>query len=336
MIPRLLLVLAALLFGTAAFAHEVRPAYLEITQTAANQYRILWKQPVVGDRALPLQPQLSTGWTDGTAQTVELTPTHLLKIWTVNDPQRTTLDGLRIRIAGLDTSITDVLLRATPLHGETITLFITPEAPESTLVLEHGSQGLAVAGYLPLGFDHMLEGFDHLAFILGLLLLIGIRWSLLAAITAFTVAHSITLAFAALGVVHPRSAEIETLVALSIVFVALEACRAAQGRTSLAIERPWLVAFLFGLLHGLAFAGALSQIGLPQEAVPQALFLFNVGVELGQITFVTAVVLVLLVVRKLFPITQRVGPQAQTALAYGIGGLAMFWCLERVTPLFAR
>src|SRR3546814_300316 len=209
---------------------------------------------------------------------------------------------------------------------------MTSQTPRLVLSSEGATRTLAVRTYLPLGFMHIMEGFDHLAFVLGLLLLIGLRWRLLAAVTAFTVAHSITLALSVLGMVRLPSAQIEMLVALSILFVALEALRAARGKESLSIRQPWVIAFLFGLLHGFAFAGALTAIGLPPDAVPQALFLFNLGVELGQITFIGSVAL-LLAVRRFIPAAALRGREARNLAAYAIGTMACFWLLERATML---
>jgi len=186
-----------------------------------------------------------------------------------------------------------------------------------------------------LGAEHILTGIDHLMFVLGLLLLVGVRWRLLQAVTAFTVAHSLTLGASALGLVHAPSAMIEALVALSIVYVAGELANRFRGQEPLTARYPWLIAFIFGLLHGFAFAGALADVGLPKDAVPLSLLLFNLGVEAGQLIFVGAAILAILALR---PVRARL-PAAADRIAlrlppYAIGAFAAFWVLERTAAAF--
>ena len=183
------------------------------------------------------------------------------------------------------------------------------------------------ATYLALGIEHILLGIDHLLFVLALVLLVKGWKKLVATITAFTLAHSITLALATLGFVHVPGPPVEACIALSIVFVAAEIIHRRQGRPGLTERAPWVVAFTFGLLHGLGFAGALSEVGLPQHAIPIALLFFNVGVELGQLAFVFIVLLVLAAARRLPP---RVPAWGWRAAPYAIGSVAMFWVLQRV------
>jgi hydrogenase/urease accessory protein HupE len=239
------------------------------------------------------------------------------------------LDGQTVSVEGLPLSVTDVLLRITTPKGAQIDSILRPAAPSQALKLS-APQGIAVPGYLRLGVEHILTGFDHLLFVLGLLLLTGPNWRVVKAISAFTVAHSITLALAALGYVRFPSAVIEALVALSIVFVACELAPGSRPDT-LTKRWPWLIAFTFGLLHGLAFAGALSQIGLPPKATPQALFLFNVGVELGQLMFIAVAIAAM----KAYEAARdrfrwREGAWIHAAPSYLIGSLAAYWLIERV------
>jgi hydrogenase/urease accessory protein HupE len=198
-----------------------------------------------------------------------------------------------------------------------------------------GSEGLRLPAYLLLGVEHILTGPDHLCFVLGLMLLVGLRWRLIKAITAFTVAHSITLAAAALGFVHFPSAVIEALVAMSILFLATELVHARQGHPGLTVRYPWLIAFTFGLLHGLAFAGALADVGLPPNAIPQALLLFNVGVELGQLMFIAAAALAMIAFDWM---SQRLPLWWQSARGeiapYAIGAFSAFWFIDRLTTVF--
>jgi hydrogenase/urease accessory protein HupE len=317
---------AALLLAAPASAHEVRPALLQIVQTAPGDYDVTWKQPTVGDMAVHLVPHLSSGTIDGKPATQDAEPGFLIKLWHVKGGAA--LEGQTASVEGLALSVTDVLLRVTTPSGKQVDSMLRPAAPSQVLKLA-APQGIAVPGYLRLGVEHILTGFDHLLFVLGLLLLTGPNWRVVKAISAFTVAHSITLALAALGYVRFPSAVIEALVALSIVFVACEL--APGGRPDTLTRRyPWLIAFTFGLLHGLAFAGALSQIGLPPKAAPQALFLFNVGVEIGQLMFIAAAITAM----RLYALARdrfgwREAAWVHAAPSYVIGGLASYWLIER-------
>jgi hydrogenase/urease accessory protein HupE len=183
------------------------------------------------------------------------------------------------------------------------------------------------ATYLRLGIEHILEGVDHLLFVLALVLLVRDAKRLVATVTAFTVAHSLTLAAATLGFVHVRQGPVEAVIALSIVFVAGEIVHQARGRPGLGSNRPWLVAFVFGLLHGLGFAGALREVGLPEHSIPLALLFFNLGVELGQLLFIACILPLASLQRRA---VRRWPEQAALAPAYCIGSVAAWWTLERV------
>jgi hydrogenase/urease accessory protein HupE len=236
------------------------------------------------------------------------------------------LVGKRIDFVGLEATIIDVLARVRLLDGSESTTLV--RASKAWIELT-GSQGLAsVAGsYTLLGIEHILFGIDHLLFVLALLMITNGTMRLLKTITAFTIAHSVTLALATLGFVQVPSAPVEAIIALSIVFVALEIIRRREGREGVASSAPWVVAFTFGLLHGFGFAGALSGVGLPQNHIPAALFFFNVGVELGQIAFV-AVVLGLIALLRQVP--WRAPRWAELAPPYAIGSIAMFWVVQRI------
>ena len=319
-----LVFIASLTISTTALAHEVRPALVQINQTAPGSYQVTWKQPVVGDMAVRMVPHLSSGVLDKPATTEEISPAFRIRTWDVK--AGAPLDGQTLTIEGLKETVTDVLVRITPTQGTEINTVIHPSEAAYRIVLS-GPAGMAVPAYLRLGIEHILTGFDHLMFVLGLLLLIGTSWRIVKAVTAFTVAHSITLALAALGIVKFPTAIIEALVALSIVFVASELL---SSKDTLTRRRPWLIAFVFGLLHGLAFAGALSNIGLPPHAEPQALFLFNVGVEIGQLAFITTAVAVILILRSLRQrLSFNTDTLARLAPAYVIGGFAAYWLIER-------
>lgn len=334
MSPRLWLpALAALIWaGLAALApaqaHEVRPALLQIVEQSPGTYQVTWKQPAMGDMVLHLTPHLSGGALEAKPSQETATPGFIQKIWRVE--HGAPLDGQTVTIEGLPQTVTDVLLRVSAADGRQVDGVLRPAQPSQKLSLSPPS-GLAVPAYLKLGVEHILTGFDHLLFVLGLLLLVGPNRQLVKAITAFTVAHSITLALAALGYIAFPSAVIEALVALSIVFVACELAAGPERRDTLTRRRPWLIAFAFGLLHGMAFAGALAQIGLPPKAAPQALLLFNLGVEIGQVTFIAAVLLVLAIARRTPAARYLRDPRLSiVAPAYVIGGLAAYWLIERI------
>lgn len=310
-----------------ATAHEVRPALVQIVETGPDDYEVTWKRPVVGDMALRLVPHLSGGALEKPPTAEQSAPGYHTRTWRVlGGPP---LDGQTLRIEGLEQSVTDVLVRVSTREGGRIDQVVRPAQPTLKLDLSP-SEGIAVPGYLKLGVEHILMGFDHLLFVFGLLLLVGPNWRLVKAITAFTAAHSITLALAALGYISFPSAVIEALVALSILFVAVEVIGARRGARTLANRRPWVIAFLFGLLHGMAFAGVLADLGLPPGATVEALLLFNVGVEVGQLTFIAAALLAMAGLREA---SRRIAwrPPAWSAVApsYLIGGLSAYWLIER-------
>jgi len=180
--------------------------------------------------------------------------------------------------------------------------------------------------YWQMGTVHILEGFDHLLFLLTLLMIVNGIWPLLKTVTAFTLAHSLTLAFATLGLVNIPPAPTEAVISLSIVLLAVEVVHKNQGKLTMSERLPWLVAFTFGLVHGLGFAGALSEIGVPEHEVPLALLMFNLGVETGQVMFVVAVSLLL---ASLHRIHNRSALTLARATPYAIGGIAAFWTIER-------
>lgn len=328
----LVAILLWLSVASAAAAHEVRPALLQIVERGPHAYNVTWKQPAMGEMVIHLTPHLSGGALDRPPATESLEPGFVQRTWRVTGGAP--LEGQTLSIEGLPETVTDVLVRVTTADGRQSDAVLKPDHAAMTLALAKPA-GLAVPAYLTLGVEHILTGFDHLLFVLGLLILVGPGWRLVKTITAFTLAHSLTLALAALGYIRFPSAVIEALVALSIVFVASEL---APGRRTDTLTRrwPWLIAFSFGLLHGMAFAGALAEIGLPADAAPQALFLFNVGVELGQLAFIGAVLALLWIVRRTPAGPWLANPRlAAWAPAYAIGGLASFWLIERIATAVA-
>jgi hydrogenase/urease accessory protein HupE len=321
----------ACLVAPLAGAHEIRPALLQITQRDAHHYEVLWKQPVNGEVAVHLEPRLSGGGLSVEPDIVSITPSFALKVWKSLSDEHKPLDGQTVTVEGLERTITDVLVNVTLSDGRSVQQFLKPQHNSARLDLSAHAAPPAFA-YLTLGIEHILTGVDHLLFVFGLLLLVRGTWALLRTITAFTVAHSVTLAATALGWVHVRSAVVEALVALSIVILAVELVRRAQGEVGLTSRYPWAIAFAFGLLHGCAFAGALAEVGLPSGQVPLALFLFNVGVEIGQIAFVSVMSLALWALSRFMTGSRFMTERplwARAAVPYAIGSFAAYWFVER-------
>jgi hydrogenase/urease accessory protein HupE len=312
------------LLPAALFAHEVRPAYLELREEQGGEFSVLWKTPMRGEMRLSLAPEFL-------GRTERLTPVALrdtggaaVQTWRLRAVEP--LRGQTLRIRGLEGTMTDALVRIEFADGSAWVKRLTPQEPAAAIPARQG--GWAVAGeYLRLGVEHILGGVDHLLFVLALLLITRGCGRLVKTVTAFTVAHSITLALATLGFVHVPQRPVEAVIALSIVFVAAEIVHARRGREGMAARAPWMVAFTFGLLHGFGFAGALSEIGLPAGHIPLALFFFNVGVEVGQLLFIAAVLSLVALVRHLrLPLPGW----AELVPPYAIGSVAMFWVLQRI------
>jgi hydrogenase/urease accessory protein HupE len=326
----LLLALLSSLFATPLQAHESRPAYLQLKQTDRETYDVLWKVPGQGEeRRLALDvafvPEVTTL---GSAYDT-VTTDAFVRRWRVR--RKGGLDGTVVRIDGLDGTLTDVLVRLERLDGTTRTLRVVPASPSFVVQRAPGNWEIART-YLSLGLEHILRGADHLLFVLALVLLVKNVRTLIGTITAFTAAHSLTLAAATLGWVHVPSPPVEAAIALSILFLALEITRASGEHSSLTVRKPWLFAFAFGLLHGLGFAGALGEVGIPVNAIPLALLFFNVGVEVGQASFIAVALVAIAGLRRV--------PQSQNARlirvpAYAIGSLAAYWTLDRVFAFWA-
>jgi hydrogenase/urease accessory protein HupE len=327
-------VLGLLVLAPSLFAHEVRPAYLELTQTGPETYDVLWKVPARGDdQRLALHVEFPAGTVDVTPPRGALAHQALTMRWTVR--RAGGLAGGVVHIRGLTATLTDVLVRVQRLDGGAQVARVTPAAPAFVVEAAPRAGQVAVA-YLWLGVEHILLGVDHLLFVLTLLILVEGARRLVTTITAFTLAHSLTLAAAALGLVHVPGPPVEAAIALSIVFLAAEIVRGRHGTAGWTVRQPWVVAFAFGLLHGLGFAAALREVGLPQTAIPVALLCFNVGVELGQLLFIGSVL-------GAIPIAGRIASRLGVALpaggwrvaAYAIGTLAALWFTGRLLSFWS-
>ena len=330
---RRIVILMAFLAGVLApvassYGHALQPGYLELRLIGDDLYAVVWKKPAVKSQPMAISAHLPESCEVRTPVDTVWDGIAYVARWTTKCAGG--LEGGVIRIDGLDRTNTDVLVRFDFADGVSQARRLTPGDPSFTVPAQP-SRLEVVRTYLLLGIEHILSGFDHLLFVLALLLLVtGVR-RLVATVTAFTLAHSLTLAGATLGFVNMPGPPIEATIALSIMFVASEILHSRRGARGLTERYPWVVAFTFGLLHGFGFAGALAQIGLPQTSIPMALLFFNVGVEVGQLLFIASVIGAIALARR---ITRRIDlPQPVWAWAvppYAIGGIAAFWVIQRI------
>lgn len=315
--------------GTSASAHELQPGYLELSLVAEEEYSVVWKVPAARGRPMAIAARLPANCTPDMPEQPIWDGSAFVARWNIKCPGG--LEGGTIQIDGLEKTATDVLVRFDYSDGVNEARRLTPGRP--SFVVPSQPNPLEVArAYLLLGVEHILSGVDHLLFVFSLLLLVKGSRRILATVTAFTLAHSLTLAIATLGLVHISGPPVEATIALSIVFIAAEIIHSRRGKPGLTERFPWVVAFTFGLLHGFGFAGALTELGLPQKSIPVALLLFNVGVELGQLLFIAAMFALAALARRFtrramvpLPSWTRVVPP------YAIGSVAMFWVIQRVT-----
>jgi hypothetical protein len=322
-----MLFVLALIVAPAALAHEIRPAFLQIREIEPSTYDVLWKTPAQGELRLALNVILPPHCQSLGMPRMTLVDAAVIEHW--RSTCEGAISGSRIAFENLSTTLTDVIVRFEPISGSPKTLRVNGAAP-FIVIPEHQALSEVAGTYFRLGVEHILFGFDHLLFVLCLLMLVHERRRLLVAITAFTVAHSITLAATTFGWLRLASAPVEACIALSIAFVAAEIIKTRAGRTSMTQRWPWVAALGFGLLHGFGFASALHEIGLPDTAVPAALLFFNLGVEVGQILFVMAMLALMSAWRRWVP-----DPPvwAWRAPPYVAGVAASFWFIERTVRI---
>jgi hydrogenase/urease accessory protein HupE len=326
----LLLFLGVFLFAPAGRAHESRPAYLEIKETAPGQYSVLWRTPVLAGMRLPLVLKIPDEVKNLTPPAVQELTDSLIERRSI-DAGPNGLAGKRIEFVGLQLTITDVLVRLEMLDGRKWTTIARPSQPWVEIAASQ-TWWEVMGTYIVEGIRHILFGADHMLFVLGLLLIVTDRWMLLKTVTAFTVAHSITLAIATLGYAEAPALPLNAAIALSILFLGPEIVRSWRGETSFTLRHPWVVAFAFGLLHGFGFASAMTSAGLPRQDLPLALLSFNVGVEMGQLGFVALV----LAMERSFPILEIRWPRwAQALPGYTVGTLGAYWTVQRLALMIA-
>jgi hypothetical protein len=317
--------LAAFAIAGSASAHELRPGFLDLRETGPGTYELLWKKPSGGEVEIYIAPVLPKQCRLAGEQ--RLTPGAVVVRGTLRCEGG--IGGGTLAIDGLDSTGTDVLVRVRHADGRLESHLVKPANPRVTL----GAATTAwerSASYLRLGFEHILLGVDHLLFVLGLMLIVADRWMLVKTITAFTIAHSVTLAVATLGYASAPALPLNAAIALSILFLGPEVVRRWRGEASFTIRHPWVVAFAFGLLHGFGFASGLASMGLPPAEIPLALLLFNVGVELGQLAFVALVLLL----ERSFRVLAVAWPRAVALLpGYLVGSLGAYWTIQRTVAL---
>ncbi len=318
----------ALGFGALSHGHALQPGYLELRLIDKDLYAAVWKTPARGGRPMAIAAQLPERCDPRTPGQPIWDGAAYVARWTASCPGG--LEGGVIRIDGLDQTSTDVLVRFDFADGVSQARRLTASDPSFTVPSQPNRLEVAQTYFL-LGVEHILFGIDHLVFVLALLLLVKGTRRVIATVTAFTLAHSLTLAGATLGFVHMPGPPIEAVIALSIAFVASEIIHSRRGKPGLTERYPWIVAFAFGLLHGFGFAGALAEIGLPQISIPIALLFFNVGVEIGQLLFIASVFAIVALVRQITRSIDVPRPAWAGAVPpYAIGSLAVFWVIQRI------
>lgn len=312
-----------------AHAHTSLPGYLALQETSQGSFDMTWKVPTAEGPPPAIYPLFPALCKVSKALSAEQVAGAIIEHGTIICGPKGLNDGT-IAITGLDLTILDVLVRITFADGTTTQHMLRP-AETSFLVHRDRKNRVDAWGYVSLGIGHILYGIDHLLFVLGLLLIVRGTSVLLKTITAFTVAHTITLGLAVFGFVRISPTPVEAVIALSIVFLAVELTQHYRGKDGLSYQQPWIVAFAFGLLHGFGFSGTLSRLGIPSAEIPQALLFFNLGVEAGQLAFVTFFLGFVFSLRSL---EIRWPAWAQRAPAYAIGSVASYWFIQRCAIIF--
>ncbi|RLA68619.1 MAG: HupE/UreJ family protein [Epsilonproteobacteria bacterium] len=313
------------IYCTFSMADEIKLSYLEIKEIKTQHYSVLLKLASTDNQKLPINMLMPKECSLTLPKTSHLVNSTYLDRWQMKCTE--SLADKTLFIEGLKSTGTDLLLRLELLSGVSHSKLLS-SSTASYRIPKDASSWQIVQTYSWLGITHILLGFDHLLFIFALLLIVKNMRRLLWTITAFTLAHSLTMVVATLGIIHLPSAPVEAIIALSILFLAMEIIHEKQGKRGITSRYPWIIAFIFGLLHGFGFAGALAEIGLPQQAITLALIFFNIGVELGQLLFVATIVFIVVMLQRLS--APALLNKLQTTVVYMIGGISSFWLIERI------
>ncbi len=316
-------------FRGSAAAHALSPALLEIEELAGERVAVAWKISVFQPTGAALEPALPPDCVAETPPANTAATDSITTRWTAHCPGG--LVGREVGVDGLATGKTDALVRIMLADGRVVQGVLRAGEPRLTIPVRARRVDV-LRSYAKLGIEHILTGPDHLLFVFGLLLLVASPGLLVRTITAFTAGHSVTLSLAALGLARLPSRPIEVGIAASVFLLAVELSRDPRPTPTLMRRAPWAIAGLFGLLHGLGFAGALAEVGLPDGEIPTALFAFNVGIEIGQLCFVGVVLAAGAAVASI--VTRRI-PAARWIPVYAMGSLSALWCIERTLALVA-
>lgn len=318
------------LFSHWVWADDFRPASLTIQPIENNQFDVLFKVPIKANQPSNLKAIFDSDTANVTPINTKQLGGAYLQTWRIHRVEG--LSGLTIEIDGLTASDYEVIVRI-PSLGDGITITKVLTAGKTIYQVPHNDKLTTFdvfISYMGLGFEHILIGLDHLLFVLSLILLVSTWRKLILTITSFTVAHSLTLGAVTLNWFQLPGPPVEAVIALSIIFLAKEIVTVQRGGKSNTAQYPWVVAFVFGLLHGMGFAGVLGEIGLPENEILVALLSFNIGVELGQLAFVCVVLLLIKFVRKLLLSLPTIPVWLYQFPAYSIGTVASYWLIERL------
>ena len=313
-----------LLFATPVRADEMRPAYIEFSQIDATHWQLFWKLPMrsgINPQSQPILPDSCDVKGEPVREVINLTLITKSQIVCTQS-----ILGKDIGLSDFGTNQSDVFVRIAPLNSNVQSLRLNAEQPNGQ-IKEKPNRWQVAQTYFITGVEHILRGYDHLLFVLALVLLLRNVWTIAKAATAFTIAHSITLVGATLGLIGLPQRPVEILIALSIVFMAVEIAKKNPQVPRLSERMPWVIAFIFGLIHGFGFAGALREIGLPEGEVPTSLLTFNLGVEAGQLIIILFAVTIIEIISRLSK--PMLAPLIRIA-TYSIGIIASFWFIERL------
>jgi hypothetical protein len=314
---------AILSCASAASAHPLAPSLIHIEEYAPGQAEVTWKTPKLKVPGSKLKPVLPDHCKSLSHPKIRERATARIYTWRIDCGERGLSKG-SIGADGIAESRTDVIVHIELLDGRTYRSILTDDEPWWS-VPEVQSDWDVFTNYARLGFKHIISGFDHLSFVFGLMLLVSLR-RLFWVVTAFTVGHSMTLALSALDVVRVQQRPVEILIALSIGVVAWEVVRFTNAERASFAKLPVVMAATFGLLHGLGFAGALRELGLPQGAIPLSLFSFNVGIEVGQLAFIAVALIPVAIVSS----SDSLSRPFRIVSAYVIGSLAFYWVFATI------